>query len=752
MNRITKKIETPYTTYACDFDQEGVRAAVNGYFKEYSENMQLPDVFDAAIKRPVTKSSQNQTNTLRPISDKKSPLGGGIIVSISTPQDIEKCKDLSPEESELVFSVINEINQQLKESGMPNLFFIPKFTATPNLIKENFRLTNKKINSTDPEAHTKHCTSETIGIARDLYNEHITVLNKNSEIIEQFYSLTDQSIDFSEIQAAIEKAKQTDIPKFKDYTFFGKNRIDLKKAIDREGLTQGGKQLYDQLVELQAQRRKNDQKIKTLNDKALFHGYSGPLEFYESTVSCTALNTIENEFANRPTLHIQSCTDLEVPKTDGNFRYLRSNSSKIEALIKLKNTLSKPNFKGVLVHEISHMFANHPQDAVDLSKIDRKVIKYLCTTSSSTEARGSSLIYGGTCINELNFIEPGFTANNKKFGGAEMLTLKKYYAATESQRLRDLESGIDDIVNDIQASYCSDQREHAQRVSSQAMAGFISALLFTTLSHRVCQSGRRNKQLMLSVVSILSKMAGLAAIISQFPKSCLQSSAALVGSLIVENNSRAIEALSNLISSAGLSNSFLSLYRGQSGVAIGFAAAYGGGVFGRFCGELYNTLRSKTFNRSPAYMTAQASNRQQFELKDIIREDLINKVKSEIKSCTPEPLRQVASSIAQIDRSLGQIINDYPAFNFVYKKLLNENITIIEDRLTPSTQNQPHRPSLSESFYTSNESYFSEADHDSIDLDQAIEIEINKITKHDQLRAAEEGLTFLRNRQASQRH
>ncbi len=238
---------------------------------------------------------------------------------------------------------------------------------------------------------------------------------------------------------------------------------------------------------------------------------------------------------------------------------------------------------------------------------------------------------------------------------------------------------------------------------------------------------------------MFAKMAGLATIASQFPRTILPLSLSSGIISLMCSSSEVSNSFSNLISNAGLSSIFLSFYGGQSGVAMGFAASWGGNVLGRMCGEIYNTLRSQSLSRSEEYMRAHNFNYEKIMVRQSM-EECLTKIKSRINSAAPESFHKVVGAIIQADKSLGEAINEYPTFNFIYKKILNEH----QGPGTLSRQNSTS--SDDDSFYSADDLNFMDAEQYPYDLSQASEIEMTGVTERDQLRAAEEGLASFRYR------
>lgn len=419
-----------------------------------------------------------------------------------------------------------------------------------------------------------------------------------------------------------------------------------------------------------------------------------------------------------PVIHIRSCDNLP-DKAIGNYD---DNLTKppedekprhLEARIRMGDAR---HFKGTLVHEISHMFAQHPQDVVDLSKVDPEVLNYLCSHSDRAGTRGSSLIYQTSCIKH-NKSFPYVPV--QKFGRMEMLTLKKFYGASDAERLQDVNNAIGEVVKDIRVQY-------GTRIASQAIAAFFAALVFTTMI-RGCPPTSRSMYLS---ISSFSQMVGWAVMISQLPDQAAFAVNAGAVLMVSSKISKTSHAFTKMLTSAGLSMAFLSLYRGQSGLVIGLAGAYGGSLCGRLCGEIYNTLRCMSLNRQAGYMSAHTSgaafvdNRMMERVQSRLDRNRDN-ILSRVCRTAPEPLRKVMGKIAELDQCLAHVVEEYPTFNFAYRKLLTE---------LPA---QTDEHSISEaSFHSTDEQYFFDAEQ-GIGFDQAVELEMGGVTANDQLASLE---------------
>lgn len=433
---------------------------------------------------------------------------------------------------------------------------------------------------------------------------------------------------------------------------------------------------------------------------------------------------------NQPFMHIRSCPNLSSDgKKVGGFyddhsSITNNNTTSLSATIRLKANRPQMGKMSTLVHEISHMFADHPQDMVDLRKVDPDVLAYMCNYSSRAGTRGSSLIYESAC-SSAGFLIPLVPV--KKIGPIEMLTLKKFYALSEAARYQDVDRAIGEIVKDIRVEY-------GTRVASQAMGGFFAALIFTSMAYVVSNSGAVNPKKMLLAISAFSQLVGLAVMVSQMPDQGIGLGLAYCLFDSTASTIQTSAAFSGLLSNAGLGLAFLTLLSGQSGFAVGLAAGYGGTLAGRLTAEIFNTLRSGTLDRPAGYIRAHSSNLLSSgnAAANGCVSVLFNRVQTTMVRALPDPLRNVMIKIGEVDKFLAGAIDEYATFNFVYKKLLNEYQQTV-------SENSSHSTGSASSFHTAMEDNFSDARStlEELDLEQAVALELGQIDAHSQLEAVE---------------
>lgn len=422
---------------------------------------------------------------------------------------------------------------------------------------------------------------------------------------------------------------------------------------------------------------------------------------------------------NQPFMHIRSCPNLSSDgKKVGGFyddysSIINNNTTSLSATIRLKANTPQMGKMSTLVHEISHMFARHPQDIVDLSKVDPDVLAYMCNYSSRAGTRGSSLIYETACLS-AGFVMP--MSPVKKIGPIEMLTLKKFYALSEAARYQDVDRAIGEIVKDIRVEY-------GTRIASQAMGGFFAALVFTSMAFAVTNSGAVNPRKMLVAISVFSQLVGLAVMVSQMPDQGIGLGFAYSLFDCAAGVTQTSAAFSGLLSNAGLGMAFLTLLSGQSGFAVGLAAGYGGTLAGRLTAEIFNTLRSGTLDRPAGYINL---------VHGRSSVPVVNNIQTAIARAVPDPLLKVTRKIAEVDQFLAGVINEYATLKFVYKKLLNEYQQTV-------SENSSHSTGSAASFHTAAEDNFSDAREtlEELDLEQAVALELGQIKAHSQLEAVE---------------